>query len=74
MLEKPSYTAACLSAALLQALILLLDMLADGFSGHPKPASGEDYQEMPLLMYGMSSQSDTKDKNTWGNKEEPWFW
>lgn len=66
MLEKLSYTAACLSATLLQTLILLLDMLADGFSDHSKPASGKDYQEMLLLMDGKSSQSDTKDKNTQG--------
>lgn len=44
-------------------LVLLLDMLADGFSGHPKLASEQDYQEMPLLMDGKSSQSDIKGKN-----------
>lgn len=61
MLEKLSYTAACLSATLLQTLVLFLDTLAGGFSGHPKPASEQDYQEMPLLMDGKSSQSNTKE-------------
>lgn len=41
-------------------------MLAGGFSDHPKPANGQDYWEVPLLMGGKSSQGDTRDEDVWG--------
>lgn len=70
MLEKLSYSAAGFSATLLQTLVLLLDMLADGFSAYSKPAGEQDYQGMPLLWVARAARV-TQKTRTSGDKKEP---